>query len=127
MTPVRATRPDLTRAAGTRVAALVGAAALVIGFTFVACGDPYLHTNPYDPASPVEIAISGPDTLFSYSQLATYGAQVTPAFPDTAIEWASSDTDHLSPSGPPTFRASTSDSLPLPLYPTLGCRKGARR
>jgi len=117
MIRVKAMRPDLTRARGTRVVALAGAAALVIGITFVACGDPYLHTNPYDPAFPVEIAISGPDTLFSYSQLATYSAQITPVFPDTAVEWASSDTDNFAPSGAPTFRVSSVDSLPLPLYP----------
>lgn len=117
MTAVKAMRPDLTRARGTRVVALVGAAVLVIGFTFVACGDPYLHTNPYDPASPVEIAISGPDTLFSYSELATFSAQITPVFPDTAIEWATSDTDNFAPSGPRTFRVASVDSLPLPLYP----------
>jgi hypothetical protein len=110
-------RPDLTRARGTRAAALLGAAAVVVGITFVACGDPYLHTNPYYPAFPVEIAISGPDTLFSFSQLASYSAQITPAFPDTAIEWATSDSDNFAPSGPATFRANSVDSLPLPLYP----------
>ncbi len=117
MTPVKGVRGVVTRARGTRVMALAGAAALVIGITFVACGDPYLHTNPYDPAFPVEIAISGPDTLFSFSQVATYSAQVTPAFPDTAIEWATSDTDNFAPSGPATFRANSVDSLPIPLYP----------
>lgn len=60
------------------------AAALIVAF---ACGDPYLHTNPYDPAVPVEIAITGPDSLFSYGELAQYTVQTTPAFPDSAVQW----------------------------------------
>lgn len=55
-----------------------------------ACGDPYMHTNPYDPAVPVSITITGPDTLFSSFELATYSAEIIPAFPDTSIQWASS-------------------------------------
>jgi hypothetical protein len=55
--------------------------------TAVSCGDPYLHTNPYDPAVPVEFNITGPDTLFSYGELAQYGVQTVPSFPDTAVVW----------------------------------------
>jgi hypothetical protein len=61
---------------------LIGAAVLI-----VACGDPYLHTNPYDPAVPVEIDITGPDSLFSYAEYAYYSAQFTPSFPDSAVQW----------------------------------------
>lgn len=53
----------------------------------VACGDPYLHTNPYDPAVPVQIEITGPDSLFSYAEYANYSAQITPPFPDSAVQW----------------------------------------
>ena len=52
------------------------------------CGDPYLHLNPYDPDYPVDIAITGPDTLYSLAEFAQYSVQTTPAFPDTAIVWA---------------------------------------
>ncbi len=52
-----------------RVAALIGV---------VACGDPYLHTNPYDPVYPVEFAISGPDTLFSLGEIGQYTVQNQP-------------------------------------------------
>lgn len=69
----------------------------------LACGD-LAHTNPYDPAVPVTIVISGPDSLFSFGEQATYTAQVTPAFPDTAIEWATADTALLRPTGPATFQ-----------------------
>lgn len=51
------------------------------------CGDPYLHTNPYDPVYPVEFVITGPDSLFSYGEMAHYSVQTTPAFPDTAFRW----------------------------------------
>jgi hypothetical protein len=54
----------------------------------VACGDPYVRTNPYDPDVPVEMVISGPDTLFSLSEFAQYTVQTAPAFPDSAIVWA---------------------------------------
>ena len=65
-------------------AAVAGAALLIIAF---ACGDPYLHTNPYDPVAPVTITIDGPDTIFSLGQLAQYTATEVPAFPDTALTW----------------------------------------
>lgn len=67
-----------------RLAALCVAATLVAA---VACGDPYKHTNPYDPAVPVEINITGPDSLFSYGQFAQYRVQTIPSFPDSAIAW----------------------------------------
>lgn len=63
---------------------LIGAALLVAA---LACGDPYVHTNPYDPAVPVEFSITGPDTLFSYAELAQFTAATSPAFPDSAITW----------------------------------------
>lgn len=64
------------------VSLLAGVAVLI-----VACGDPYLHTNPYDPAVPVEIDIAGPDTIFSYAEVARYTVQTNPAFPDSAVAW----------------------------------------
>jgi hypothetical protein len=72
------------RSARRRGFALAGFAAAV---SVVACGDPYLHTNPYDPDVPVAIVINGPDTLYSLSELAQYGATITPAFPDSAVTW----------------------------------------
>ena len=67
-----------------RVVTLLGAAVLV---AFFACGDPYLHTNPYDPAVPLEVNIAGPDSLFSYGEVAQYSVRTIPAFPDSAIRW----------------------------------------
>ncbi|MFI5230923.1 MAG: hypothetical protein ACHQSE_00300 [Gemmatimonadales bacterium] len=61
--------------------------AAAIFVTAVSCGDPYLHTNPYDPAYPVEFVITGPDSLFSYGEIAHYSVQTVPAFPDTAFRW----------------------------------------
>jgi hypothetical protein len=61
-------------------------AALLAGA--LACGDKFVHTNPYDPAVPVEIAIKGPDTLFSAQEVGNYTAQVSPAWPDTGFVWA---------------------------------------
>jgi hypothetical protein len=55
----------------------------------VACGDPYQHTNPYDPVHPVNITIIGPDTIYNSFGVATYSAQSVPAFPDSAVSWVS--------------------------------------
>lgn len=89
--------------------ALAGAVILVAA---VACGDPYTHTNPYDPAVPVAIEISGPDTTFSYTERATYTAQSVPAFPDSAVNWAVSDSVIFLPEGPGSF-----ETIGPPLYP----------
>ena len=74
--------------------------AAVVIVASVACGDPYLRTNPYDPAFDVTITVQGPDTIFSSFEQATYTAQTTPSFPDSAIHWtvAEARTDALQPS-----------------------------
>jgi hypothetical protein len=59
----------------------IGAAALV------ACGDPGPHNNPYDPTVPVMATVTGPDTIFSYSEVANFGVQFSPSFPDSAVSW----------------------------------------
>lgn len=67
-------------------------AALVVGLgvaLLVACGDPYQHTNPYDPVFPVNITVIGPDTIYDSFGLATYSVQSAPAFPDSAVSWVS--------------------------------------
>lgn len=75
--------PRHLRAITWRHAALVALAIILSP----ACGDPYLHTNPYDPNVPVTFDISGPDSLFSLGEFAQYTVQSTPAFPDTAFSW----------------------------------------
>lgn len=86
--------------------------AVVLLAACVACGDKYLHTNPYDPAVPVVVDLTGPDTLFSYSERGLYSAVSTPAFPDSAFAYASADSTALAPAGRGTF-----SSLAPPLYP----------
>jgi len=92
-----------------RSAHLIGAALLV---AFVACGDPYQHTNPYDPLASVGITVSGPDTLFSYTELGQFSAQIVPAFSDTAVRFAVSDSIVFVPTGNGSFV-----SMAPPLYP----------
>ena len=53
-----------------------------------ACGDPYPATNPYDPETPVEFTVTGPDSLFSLGESAQYTATTVPAFSDTSFVWA---------------------------------------
>ena len=74
---------DLERCARVRLTAIVA----LIGFV-AACGEPFVHLNPYDPDFPVTIALSGPDTLFSYGEFGQFTATATPTFPDTALVWA---------------------------------------
>ena len=77
--------PRHSTARRRRLYTVLGAAALV---ALIACGDPYLHTNPYDPAHRVDIAIAGPDTLFSLGEVGQYTVQTSPAWPDTGFVWA---------------------------------------
>ena len=72
-----------------RLAGLLGATLLV---AFFACGDPYQHTNPYDPAHPVQMAIAGPDTLFSLEEVGQYTVQTNPPWPDTGFVWSTDTT-----------------------------------
>jgi hypothetical protein len=80
--------------------------------TAVACGDPYKHTNPYDPLVSVEINVTGPDTLFSYSEVGQYTAQSVPAFPDSSFQFATVDSVAFPSSGRGAFV-----SRAPPLYP----------
>jgi hypothetical protein len=85
-----------------RRTALVTAAALVIA---VACGDPYLHTNPYDPVYPVTVNVVGPDTVFSFEQVAQFSGTSDPAFPDSAFQIGVTDSLAFTPAGVGAFAA----------------------
>jgi hypothetical protein len=76
---------SVSRARSPRPSVMLPGIAVLVAS--LACGDPYLHTNPYDPAVPVEIVITGPDTLYSYAEVAQYAARTTPIFPDSAVVW----------------------------------------
>jgi hypothetical protein len=91
--------------------AIVDASMLLLVAT-VACGDPYLHTNPYDPVFPVAVTVLGPDTVFSYTEVATFALQTVPAFPDTSVMFSSSDSVAFPPAGFGAF-----SSAAPPLYP----------
>jgi hypothetical protein len=81
----------------------------------VACGDPYVRTNPYDNLVPVTITISGPDTIYNYRQQGHFAATSVPAFPDSAFQFSSSDTFSFAPAGPGNWIA-----IGTPLYPKVG-------
>lgn len=94
-----------------RGALLVGAAALAVA---IACGDPYKHTNPYDPVFPVTVTVAGPDSLFSQGEFAQYTASSDPVFPDSSFEFGDSDSTSFLPAGPAGFV-----SRDPPLYPQV--------
>ena len=94
---------------GRRSLGLLGMMALVAAF---ACGDPYQHTNPYDPLVPVEISLTGPDTLFSYGELGQYSAQSVPALPDSSFQFGSSDSIAFAASGSGGFISRTPSLYP---------------
>jgi hypothetical protein len=81
-------RADSPRISGIRRSSAYAAVGAVLLAGAFACGDKYLHTNPYDPAVPVEVTITGPDTMFSSQEIADYHAQVVPSWPDTGFVWA---------------------------------------
>ena len=82
-----------------RAHALIGATALAVS---VACGDPYLHTNPYDPVYPVAFTITGPDTLFSFAEVGQYAVQTSPSWADSGVVWTvDTFTDYFIPPPPP--------------------------
>ena len=85
---------------------------VVLVFVAVASCEKFEHVNPYDPAVPVTIVVSGPDTLFSYNELGVYSAQSTPAFPDTSFKFGTVDSTVFFPSGTHGFT-----SMKPPLYP----------
>ena len=87
------------------------AAVLVVA---LACGDPYQHTNPYDPIHPVTVSVVGPDTLFSFEQVAQFGGQSDPAFPDSAFQFGVTDSIAFVPAGVGAFIARET-----PLWPAL--------
>jgi hypothetical protein len=65
-----------------RRAALAVLASLVI----VACGD-YAHSNPFDPAMPVELTIVGPDTLTAIGDTARFTLSTSPEFAHEEPTW----------------------------------------
>ncbi len=69
---------------GRRGVALLAFVGIV---AFVACGDPYVRTNPYDASVPISYTFSGPDTLFSLGEVGQYRVLTMPAFPDSAFIW----------------------------------------
>lgn len=102
--------PGKAITSGFTLARPLAAVAIAIA---IACGDPYVHTNPYDPAVPVEFNISGPDTLFADGDIGQYSANTTPAFPDSAVQWSSDNEDLLQPAGGGAFE----DTFRAPLWP----------
>jgi hypothetical protein len=92
-----------------RVAALLAVLTLAVS---LACGEPFVRTNPYDPEVAVTITIVGPDTLFSYREEGLYSAHSDPALPDTAFQFSSGDSVILLLAGGNTFI-----SIAPPLYP----------
>jgi hypothetical protein len=101
--------PPAPRRTVRQGAALAVALILVVA---VACGDPYRHTNPYDPIYPVTVTVVGPDTLFSYSQVGQYSGQSDPAFPDSAFGFGVTDSIKFGPAGVGAFIA-----YATPLWP----------
>jgi hypothetical protein len=97
--------------AGRRRTVLIGVAAAVLA---IACGDPYRHTNPYDPAFPVAVSVTGPDTLYNQGDIAQFGATSAPVFPDSSFTFGTNDSLSFTPAGPSAFVSHNP-----PLYPTV--------
>ena len=70
-----------------------------------ACGE-YAHTNPYDPATPVTIVISGPDTAYSLHQDVSFTYQIDRTWEGVPPVWLSGNDAILSERGPGQFQVS---------------------
>lgn len=106
-------------------AQIAGLAAVAGLATLVACGDPYLHTNPYDPVYPVAVTVLGPDTIFSYSEIGNFSLQTDPAFPDTSVGFTVSDSVAFVPAGFGGFRSAAPPLYPLTRSVTVSGGVGA--
>lgn len=96
-------RPDSSRSRDSRRRSQYAAVVVAALVALIACGDPYLHVNPYDPAYPVKTTITGPDTLFSLGEVAQYSLQTDPAWSDTGVVWSvDTFTDYFIVVGPPS-------------------------
>jgi hypothetical protein len=63
-----------------------------------ACSD-YPHANPWDPASVVQIELTGPDTTYSVGEVVTFTFRTTPEWPNVVAGWSSSNETVLWPMG----------------------------
>jgi hypothetical protein len=93
----------------------VAVRAAIIVAAVISCDAPYVRDNPYDPAVPVTITITGPDSLFSAFEVGTYTAATTPSFPDSAVDWPGvgvpgRSTDYQS-AGPPLWPATATVNI----------------
>jgi hypothetical protein len=66
------------------ICAISGATVLLAGCLDLA------HTNPFDPGTRVDIAVTGPDAATSLQQIVTYAYTSAPAWPG-AVEWRSTN------------------------------------
>jgi hypothetical protein len=113
------------RATRRSVAAAGAFFLVVILMATLACGDPYLHTNPYDPVYPVAVTVLGPDTVFSYTEIANFSLQTDPAFPDTSVGFTVSDSVAFVPAGFGGFRSAAPPLYPLTRSVTVSGGVGA--
>lgn len=71
------------------------AAPLALMLALYGCGAEWKPSSPYDPAMPLTIRITGPDTLFSFADTLQFDAETTPAWsaewPSKVVTWKSSD------------------------------------
>ena len=79
MTPARAVRSRVLC-----IVALAGA---------MGCLD-LAHTNPFDPASKVDVRVSGPDSTYSIQQIVTFTFTSTPPW-SGVVEWRSTNDNML--------------------------------
>ena len=90
----------------------IGLAGAIVLTAAIACGDPYRHTNPYDPMTDVVVQLVGPDSVFSVGAFAQYTLQSTPPFLGGDAVWSSSSYDFRN-AAPGQFQLWTP-----PLWPT---------
>ena len=67
--------------------------ALGLAACALACAD-LAHTNPYDPATPIEVEVSGPDSAHSFQQIIPFSYKSDPAWAGP-VGWKTSNVNLL--------------------------------
>lgn len=110
------------RGAVRRAAILTGAISLLI--TAIDCGE-FAHTNPFDPAVPVTVTVTGPDSAFAQYDTLHFAFTTDPAYDYADVEWQLGGLQKIDNDG--TYRVGPTESYNgQPVRVTVAVRVDSR-
>ena len=96
----------------------------IVCILMAACGE-YAHTNPYDPATSVDIVIAGPDSAHSIHEDMAFTYQMSRSWDGVAPVWVSGSDAILGAIGPGQFQVNGPGTVDVLL--TVGAHTGHHR